>query len=152
MVLDGLFEDGAECWGFVVFRTGCYDGDEGEAAWQKFREHFNKVTEASVLHWNSGLVLWSTFRAVFVEDKEELDSASNEQLRARFRKMRDGDRGEHLLPRGIRTGCFLVADRAVIENEATRTPYVPRYADDLKASVRMRPEDPVVYIRAVCGL
>jgi hypothetical protein len=94
-------------------------------------------------------VLWSTFRAVFVEDKEELDSASNEQLRARFRKMRDGDRGEHLLPRGIRTGCFLVADRAVIENEATRTPYVPRYADDLKASVHMRPEDPVVYIRAV---
>ena len=34
MIRDGLLEGGAECWGFVVFRTGCYGSEEGEAAWQ----------------------------------------------------------------------------------------------------------------------
>jgi hypothetical protein len=90
------------------------------------------------------------FRAVFVEDKDELDGASNEQLRARFRQMRehDGERGGRL-SKGIRTNCFLVADSAAIESEAAQTPYEPRYVDDLDASVHIRDDDPVVYIRAV---
>ena len=148
MIQDGLLEGGAECWGFVVFRTGCYGSEEGEAAWQKFRQHFEKVAQTSVLHWNSGPQLWPTFRAVFVEDGEGLDGASDEQLRSRFKTMRDGEGGDHL-PKGMRTNCFLVADRAVIESEAVQTPYVPRYTDDIESTVRILPEDPVVYIRAI---
>lgn len=62
--------------------------------------------------------------------------------------MRDGA-GDEPLPKGIRTSCFLVADRDVIESEAAQAPYVPRYVDDLEASVRIRDDDPVVSIRAV---
>jgi hypothetical protein len=47
----GLLEDGAECYGFVVFRTGCYDGEAGASAWRKFREHFDKVAQVSALEW-----------------------------------------------------------------------------------------------------
>jgi hypothetical protein len=115
---------------------------------EKFREYFAKVAETTVLHYNSGPLLWPRFRAVFIEDKEALDGASNE-LRARFRKMRNGDGGEHL-PKGIRTTtCFLVADKTVIEDAAAKAPCVPRYVDDLLASVDTRPGDPVVFIRAV---
>lgn len=145
MVKNGLFENGKECWGFVIFRTGCYDGEEGEAAWQRFREYFAKAAETNVLHWNSGPLLWPKFRAFFVEDKE-LDGASNEELRARFRKMRDGE-GNEDFPKGIRTNCFLVADMAIIESEAAKAPYLIRY--NLAPSVDILPEDPVVYIRAV---
>jgi hypothetical protein len=83
-----LLEDGAECWSFVVFRTGCYDGEVGELAWQKFCEHFDKVAQVSVLHWNSGPELWPTFRAIFFEDKEERDGVLDDDLRAMFRQMR----------------------------------------------------------------
>lgn len=147
MLQAGLLEDGAQCWGFVVFRTGCYHGEEGEAAWQRFRDYLLKVAEISVLHWNSGPELRPSLRVFFVEDKE-LDNASNEQLRARFGKMRDGGGGEHL-PKGIRTNCFLVADEPVIKSEAAQTPYTPWYTDDLEMSVEIPEEDPVVYIRAV---
>ncbi|KAK3291683.1 uncharacterized protein B0H64DRAFT_409730 [Chaetomium fimeti] len=147
MLRDGLLEDGAECWGFVVFRTGCYHGDEGEAAWQRFRDYLPKVAATSILHWNSGPELQPSLRVLFVEDKE-LESASNEQLRAKFKKMRDGARGDHL-PKGIRTNCFLVADEAVIESEAAQAPYTPRYTDDIEMGVEILDDDPVVYIRAV---
>jgi hypothetical protein len=143
-MLKDLEEDGAECWGFVFFRTGCYGGDEEEAAWAIFRKYFDAVAEMSVLHWNSGPLLWPKFRAVFIEDSGELDGASDEQLRERFRKMRD----EGELPNGIRTSCFLVADKAVLGSEAAQQPYIPRYADDI-GTVEWLPEDPVVYIRAV---
>jgi hypothetical protein len=147
MLQAGLLEDGAECWGFVVFRTGCYHSEEGEATWQRFRDYLFKVAETSVLHWNSGPELRPSLRVFFVEDKE-LESALNEQLRARFRMMRDGAGGEHL-PKGIRTNCFLVADEPVINSEAAQTPYTPGYTDDLEMSVEILEEDPVVYIRAV---
>ncbi|KAK3687973.1 hypothetical protein B0T22DRAFT_458391 [Podospora appendiculata] len=147
-ILQGLEEEGAECWGFVVFRTGCYGaGEEGDAAWQRFRDYFDKLAKATVLHWNSGPLLWPKFRAVFVED-EALDSASNEQLRERFREMRDGRNGGDHLPKGIRTSCFLVADRATIKSEAAQAPYVPRYSSNV-GQIHIMPEDPVVYIRAV---
>jgi hypothetical protein len=133
-------EHGEECWGFVIFRT-CYR-DEG--AWQKFREYFAKVAETSVLHYNSGPLLWPSFRAVFVEDKA-LNGASNEELRMKFRKMRSTEQ----LPKGIRTTCFLVADPAVIEDPAAKMPYAPRYRFDLQATLDIRPEDPMVFIRAV---
>lgn len=98
-----------------------------------------------MLHYNSGPLLWPKFRAVFV-----LDGASNEQLCARFRKMRDGDGdGGERLPKGIRTTCFLVADKAAIEDAAAKAPYVPRYRFHLQASLDVRPEDPMVFIRAV---
>ncbi|KAK3324400.1 hypothetical protein B0T19DRAFT_229633 [Cercophora scortea] len=144
----GLEEDGAECWGFVVFRTGCYGtSEDGDAAWQRFRDYFDKLAKASVLHWNSGPLLWPKFRAVFVED-QALDGASNKQLRERFREMRNGRNGGDYLPNGIRTSCFLVADRAVIKSEAAQAPYVPRYVGSV-GQVHIRPEDPVVYIRAI---
>ncbi|KAK4119593.1 hypothetical protein N657DRAFT_650082, partial [Parathielavia appendiculata] len=125
MLEAGLLEEGAEYWGFVVFRTGCYHGEENEALWQRFRDHLLKVAETSVLHWYSGPELWPSLRIVFVEDKE-LKGASNEQLRIWFRKMRDRAGGEQHLPKGIRTKCFLVADEAVIRSEAAQTPYTPR--------------------------
>jgi hypothetical protein len=146
-VENGRLEDGVGCWGFVVFRTGCCGGEEGEASWRKFRAHFEKVAEVSVLHWNSGPLLWPAFRAVFVENKE-LDRASNAKLRARFRDMRDGGSGERL-PNGIRTSCFIVADREVIESETAKNPYVAWYVDDVEASVHILPDDLMVYIRAV---
>lgn len=145
MLKEGLLKDGADSWGFLVFRTGCYNGEEGEAAWRRFRRYFAKAAETMVLHWDSGPLLWPKFHAIFVEDKE-LDGASNEQLRTRFKEMRDGDGGERL-PKGIRTNCFLVADQAVIESEAAKTPYIVRY--DPPPSVHILPEDPVVYIRAL---
>ncbi|KAK4127536.1 hypothetical protein N657DRAFT_678129 [Parathielavia appendiculata] len=150
MLEAGLLEDGAECWGFVVFRTGCYHGEENEALWQRFRDHLLKVAETSVLHWYSGPELWPSLRIVFVEDKE-LEGASNEQLRIWFRKMRDRAGGEQHLPKGIRTNCFLVADEAVIKSEAAQTPYTPRckYMDVPEFGVEILDEDPVVYIRAV---
>jgi hypothetical protein len=150
MLEAGLLEDGAECWGFVVFRTGCYHGAENEASWQTFRDHLLKVAKTSVLHWYSGPELRPSLRIVFVEDKE-LDGASNEQLRIWFRKMRDGAGGEQHLPKGIRTNCFLVADEAVIKSEAAQTPYTPRcsYMDVPEFGVEILDEDPVVYIRAV---
>ncbi|KAL2127963.1 hypothetical protein VTI74DRAFT_9915 [Chaetomium olivicolor] len=130
MLRAGLLEDGAECWGFVVFRTGCYHGEDGEAAWQ------------------SGPELRPSLRVFFVEDKE-LESASNEQLRTRFRKMRDGAARGEQLPKGIRTNCFLVADEPVIKSEAAQALYTPRYKDDSEISVEILEEDLVVYIRAV---
>ncbi|KAJ4303863.1 hypothetical protein N0V88_001460 [Collariella sp. IMI 366227] len=139
--------DGAECWGFVVFRTGCYHGDEAEAVWQRFRDHLLKVAEVSVLHWYSGPELRPSLRVFFAEGKD-LEGATNEELRARFRKMRDGT-GDDNLPKGIRTNCFLVADESVIKSEATQAPYMPRYTNDLEGEVRILDEDPVVYIRAV---
>ncbi|KAK4118226.1 hypothetical protein N657DRAFT_675669, partial [Parathielavia appendiculata] len=146
----GLLEDGAECWGFVVFRTGCYHGEENEASWKRFRDHLLKVAETSLLNYYSGPELWPSLRIVFVEDKE-LEGASNEQLRIWFRKMRDGAGGEQHLPKGIRTNCFLVADEAVIRSEAAQTPYTPRfrYMDVIEFGVEILDEDPVVYIRAV---
>lgn len=100
-----------------------------------------------MLHWDSGPLHWPKFRAIFVED-EDLEGSSNAQLRARFRKMRDGDGGERL-PRGIRTNCLLVADQAVIESEVAKAPYIVRYRVNMPPSVDILPEDPVVYIRAV---
>jgi hypothetical protein len=103
------------------------------------------VAESSVLNYNSGPELWPSFRAVFVETAE-LDGASVEDLRARFREMRQGDD----FPKGIRTSCFLVADKEVIESEAAQVPYVPKYEMDMtERTVRIEPDDPVVYIRAV---
>ncbi|KAH8887927.1 hypothetical protein GQ53DRAFT_749574 [Thozetella sp. PMI_491] len=116
MLAAGLLEDGADCWGYVVFRTGCYDDD---AAWGRFQAYFYQAGEATVLHWNSGPLLWPSFRAIFVSDRKMLDGASTEQLRARFKAMRDS--GE--LPKGIRTNCFLIADATAIGSEAIGTPY-----------------------------
>ncbi|KAH6842453.1 hypothetical protein B0I37DRAFT_381962 [Chaetomium sp. MPI-CAGE-AT-0009] len=147
MLRDGLLEGGADCWGFALFRTGCYHGEEGEAAWQRFRDYLPKVAATSVLHWNSGPELRLSLRVFFMEDKE-LEGASNEQLRARFREMRDEIGGEHL-PKGIRTNCFLVADEPVIKSEAAQAPYTPRYMDDSLMGVEILDDDPVVYIRAV---
>ncbi|KAK3687972.1 hypothetical protein B0T22DRAFT_141942 [Podospora appendiculata] len=140
----GLEKDGAECWGFVVFRTGCYEaGEEGNAAWQRFRDYFDKLAQATVLHWNSGSLLWPKFRTIFVEDKT-LDRASNEQLREEFRKMRDN----RSLPTGIRTSCFLVADRVAIQSEVAQAPYLPPYVGNL-GEIHIKPEDPVVYLHAI---
>lgn len=140
-------EEGAGgCWGFVVFRTGCYGrGAEGEAAWRRFREYFDRIAEVSVLHWDGGPLLWPLFRAVFVEDDEELEGASDEQLRARFKRMREGGQ---LLPNGIATNCFLVADAAMIESEAVGKMFLPAKVDDV-GTVKWMFDDPVVYIRAV---
>ena len=149
MLRAGLLEDGAECWGFVVFRTGCYyQGEAGEAAWQRFREYLRKVAETSVMHWYSGPELRPSLRVFFVEDKE-LEGASDVQLRERFGKMRDGTSGGEVLPKGIRTNCFLVADEPIIKSKAAQTPYEPRYWDSLEMSFDILDEDPVVYIRAV---
>jgi len=142
MLRDGLLE-GAECWGFVVFRTGCYD-EEGESLWQTFRQHLEKVAQTSILHWNGGPELWPTFGPVFIEDAA-LEGASDEQLRSRFRAMRD----EEHWPKGMRTNCFLVADKAIIESETAQAPYVPRYRDIIQAEVNIRDDDPVVWIHAV---
>jgi hypothetical protein len=133
-------EHGEEYWGFVSYRT-CYS-DEG--GWQKFREYFAKVSETSVLRYNSAPLLWPRFCAVFVEDKT-LNGTSNEELRTRFRKMRtvDAAGGGEQLPQGIRTTCSLVVDAAA------KTPYVPRYRFDLQATLGIRPEDPTVLIRSV---
>ena len=138
MLRAGLLEDGAECWGF----------EDGEAAWQRFREHLLKVAETSVVHWYSGPEVRPSFRFFFVEDRG-LEGAWNEQLRESFGKMRDGAPGGEVLPKGIRTNCFLVADEAVIKSVAAQTPYEPRYRDDLEMSLDILEEDPVAYIRAV---
>jgi hypothetical protein len=73
----------------VVFRTGCYSGEEGQAAWTRSREHFELVAKTTILHYCNGPGLWPTFRTIFVEDKE-LNGASDDQLRSLFKKMREG--------------------------------------------------------------
>lgn len=151
---NGLFENGADCWGFVVFRTGGYGGvDHGgaEEAWPRFRKYFDKAAEATVLHWNSGPLLWPKFRCVFVE-RQDLDGASNEELREMFRRMRDGDgEGSELprLPKGIRTSCFLVADQNAIESDAVKTGFIMRDDFSNPPFVTTVIDDPVMYIRAV---
>lgn len=151
MLRNGLFdsEAGADYWGFVVFRTGAYGVGE-DALWRRFREYFDKAAEAMILHWNSGPLLWPQFHCVFVEG-EELDGNSNEQLRERFRKMRDGDGqdGHFRLSKGIRTNCFLVVDQAAIESDAVKNGFVARNDYLAPPSINIRPDDPVVYIRAV---
>lgn len=62
MLKHGLLQDDKDCWGFVVFRTGCYNGEEGTVAWKRFREHFELVAKTTILHYASGPELWPTFR------------------------------------------------------------------------------------------
>ncbi|KAH8894261.1 hypothetical protein GQ53DRAFT_839891 [Thozetella sp. PMI_491] len=129
MLKTGLLENGKDCWGFVVFRTGCYDDD---AAWEHFQACFSQTGETAVMWFNLGPLIWPSFRAVFVSDPA-LNGASTEQLRERFKAMRDS--GE--LPKGIRTNCFLIADAAAINSEATTMTYEMR-----------REPGPTVFIRA----
>ncbi|KAK7739694.1 hypothetical protein SLS53_005662 [Cytospora paraplurivora] len=103
MLKNGLLEHGVDCWGFVVFRTGIW--------WQRGSSGMAEIPRPK-------------FRAVFVEDKE-LDDSSNEQLRARFRNMCDGDGGEQL-PKETKTNCCLVADMAIIKIEAAKESYIDR--------------------------
>lgn len=143
LIKNGLLD--GECWGFVVFRTGCYGSEHGDRAWQRFREYFDSMAKATVLHWNSGPLLWPKFSALFVE-REELNGASHEKLRIEFKRMRDGDTGaDPQLPKGIRTSCFLAVDEAAIESDAVETRFIVR--DDLDFDPHQN--DPVVYLRAV---
>lgn len=135
----------ADCWGFVVFRTGCYGSEQGDEAWRRFREYFDSAAKATVLHWNSGPLLWPKFSAVFVE-REELNGASPEQLRMEFNRMRAGGTGaDQRLPKGIRTNCFLMADKEAIESDAARAGFTVR--DEL--AFEPQEDGPVLYIRAV---
>lgn len=143
LIKNGLLD--ADCWGFVVFRTGCYGSEQGDEAWRRFREYFDSAAKATVLHWNSGPLLWPKFSALFVE-KEELNKVSPEQLRMEFKRMRDSDRGaDQQLPKGMRTNCFLVADKEAIESDAARTGFTVR--DEL--AYEPQEDGPVLYIRAV---
>lgn len=143
MIKHGLLD--GDCWGFVVFRTGCYGSKEGDEAWRRFREYFDSAAKATVLHYNSGPLLWPTFSALFVE-REELDGASCERLRKEFKRMRDGGAGaDRELPKGIQTTCFLVADEATIQCDAVKTGFI------VKDELAFEPQDdpPTVYLRAV---
>lgn len=143
LIKNGLLD--AECWGFVIFRTGGYGSEQGDEAWQRFREYFDCAAQATVLHWNSGPLLWPKFSALFVE-REELSGASPERLRMEFKSMRDGDTGaDQRLPKGIRTNCFLVADNEAIESDAIRTGFTVR--DEL--AFEPQEDGPVLYLRAV---
>lgn len=156
MLRNGLLDGGAS-WGFVVFRTGSYGGGPGLAAdeaWTRFRGYFDSVAETMILHFNSGPLLWPKFRAVFVE-REELEGASDEQLREEFRRMKRRATGvgagaqDSELPNGMRTSCFLVADRSAIECEAVTTGFIVRHDNVRAPSVNIPPEAPVAYVRAV---
>ncbi|KAI3396861.1 hypothetical protein diail_11633 [Diaporthe ilicicola] len=150
MLRNGLLDGGAS-WGFVVFRTGSYGGGPAaDEAWRRFRGYFDSAAEAMILHFNSGPLLWPKFRAVFVERKE-LEGASDEELRDEFRRMRRGagGAGAQELPKGMRTSCFLVADRSAIECEAVTTGFIVRHDNGQAPSVNIRPDDPVAYVRAV---
>lgn len=103
------------------------------------------MAKATVLHWNSGPLLWPNFSALFVE-REELNGASHEKLRIEFKRMRDGDTGaDQLLSKGIRTSCFLAVDEAAIESDAVKTGFIVRNELDFDP----HQDDPVVYLRAV---
>lgn len=144
MLRNGLLDDGAS-WGFVVFRTGSYGGGPAaDEAWRRFRGYFDSAAEAMILHYNSGPLLWPKFRAVFVE-REELEGATDEELRDEFRRMRRQE-----LPKGMRTSCFLVADRSAIECEAATTGFIVRHDNgQVSPSVYIRPDDAVAYVRAL---
>lgn len=143
LVKNGLLD--AECWGFVVFRTGGYGSQQGDEAWRRFREYFDNAAKATILHWNSGPLLWPKFSALFVE-REELNAASHERLRMEFERMRDDDASaDQQLPKGIRTSCFLVADNAAIESHAVKTGFIVR--DELDFDPHE--DEPAVYLRAV---
>lgn len=143
LIKNGLLD--GECWGFVVFRTGCYGSEQGGEAWRRFREYFDSAAKATVLQWNSGPLLWPKFSALFVE-QEELKGASHERLRIEFKRMRDGDTGGYRqLPKGIRTSCFLVVDEAATESDAVKIGSIVRDELDFDS----HEDDPVVYLRAV---
>lgn len=143
LIKNGLLDN--ECWGFVIFRTGCFGSQQGDEAWREFREYFDSAAKAGILHWNSGPLLWPKFSALFVE-REELNGASHERLRMEFRRMRDDDAGaDHELPKGMRTSCFLVADKAAIESDAVKAGFIVRDELDFEP----HDDEPAVYLRAV---
>lgn len=143
LVKNGLLD--AECWGFVVFRTAGYRTEQDKEAWRRFREYFDTAAKATMSQFNSGPLLWPKFCPVFVE-REELDGVSDEQLRIEFKRLRDGGTGANRqLPKGIRTSCFLVADRALIENDAVKIGFIVRDLLDFS----LYEDDPAAYIRAL---
>jgi hypothetical protein len=151
LIKNGLLD--GECWGFVVFRTGCYGTEQDEESWRRFREYFDTAAKATILHYNSGPLLWPKFRAIFVE-REGLDGASAEQLRTEFKRMRDGDTAaDEQLPKGIRTSFFLVVDKAAIESEGVKLGWVTRdpLEPPLDWQLQFGPvkDDLPVYVRAI---
>ncbi|WQF77352.1 hypothetical protein CDEST_02366 [Colletotrichum destructivum] len=107
-------------WGYVCFRTG-YATKENEdseaapvadeAAWDHFRWAFDDIAEI-MFFWNwklDGQRLYDIRENIFISDPD-LQGASAEHLRARFRAMRD--RGE--IPEGLHRDCFLVADTGAL--------------------------------------
>ncbi|KAF6804027.1 hypothetical protein CSOJ01_10479 [Colletotrichum sojae] len=106
-----VMDAGLPRWGFVVFRTG-YDAKySGDAAWERFRELYDRTGETMMgKQWRlSGRNLWKSHECVFVSEAG-LHEASSEELRSRFRAM--GEKEE--IPEGIRRDCFLVVDEDVI--------------------------------------
>ncbi|GJC92735.1 hypothetical protein ColKHC_01561 [Colletotrichum higginsianum] len=102
-------------WGFVCFRTAyattTHDAEAApvadDAVWDHLRWTFDDIARIVLTHcWMlDGQRLYDTRENIFVSDPD-LQGASAENLRARFRAMRD--RNE--IPEGVHRDCFLVAD------------------------------------------
>lgn len=141
MLEKGLLQNEPECWGFVLFRIGCYGERDGNtSAWMQFQDYFMTTGKKVMMQWHSGRLIWPAFRVIWVSDKARLDGATTDILRKRFEEMREaGD-----IPRGISTNCFLVADESALMDEGIKTPY--NY-ELLLAQSRL--SWPTVYLRAV---
>lgn len=136
----GLLMNSRDCWGFVVFQTGCYKENDDKVAWQRFQDYFVKTGEQVLQEWHSGSLIWPTFKVIWNSDEAQLDGADTETLRRRFDEM--SKTGQ--LPAGIRTNCFLVAGESAIKSEGVKMPY-----DQQSLLMMPQLERPIVYLQAV---
>ncbi|KAF7931261.1 hypothetical protein BELL_0797g00030 [Botrytis elliptica] len=128
-------------WGFVIFRTDYHEGTDKK--WHVFKGIY-RMTAATVLRdcWSKANTLVTTQKSLLVSDSE-LDGASLDTLRQRFKRMREN--GE--IPSGRATDCFLVVDRAALDHDviSTKTLYKPKSpgeADPWDTTLSLRAVDP----------
>ncbi|THV55843.1 hypothetical protein BGAL_0003g00850 [Botrytis galanthina] len=128
-------------WGFVIFRTDYREGTDKK--WHVFKGIY-RMTAATVLRdcWSKANALVTTQKSFLVSDPE-LDGASLDTLRERFKRMREN--GE--IPSGRATDCFLVVDEAALDHDviSTKTLYKPKSpgeADPWDTTLSLRAVDP----------
>ncbi|WYZ42739.1 hypothetical protein EsH8_VI_000438 [Colletotrichum jinshuiense] len=107
------------------------DNDEAapvpdDASWDRLQWTFNDIAKIVLTHWwkRDGHLLYNTCKNVFISDRD-LQGASNEDLRAWFRVLKDRDE----IPEGVRRDCFLVADTGLLTSDYMARKYEFRGGD-----------------------
>ncbi|KAI9750888.1 MAG: hypothetical protein M4579_006264 [Chaenotheca gracillima] len=134
-------------WGYVVYRTGAYGDD---ARWEQFMKRWQELVDEQVdpALGDGVQMAKDRLRFKFVEDKDQFEKASMEDIAMHYQELR----GESLIPEGLDHFMCLLVDEAsiasVLDGPATgQTPFVQALAvddlvrGDLPYAFEVDPED-----------